>query len=111
MSKPDLVPTELRRSFLYALHAYRDKFSPGLDDPEVDYDGRLLSITAVFKAAEKYSDPLPKYILEMLYDPRVTRRNEARASLKADETYRGGARHLLILMIARRNQYQVRRQP
>jgi hypothetical protein len=92
---------ELRIAFHNAVSRFQD-WTANVAEPKVKLRGRFCLISEVCEKVANLSNPLPEFILSILY--KETKADDDVLALKLDETYRGAGRHLLRLIERRKNE-------
>jgi hypothetical protein len=102
MAEPsDSNSLELRIAFHNAVSRFQD-WAADVAEPKVKLCGKFCPISEVCQEVATVPAPLPEAILSILY--KETRSGDDMLTLKMDETYRGGARHLRRLIENRKRQ-------
>ena len=96
---------ELRIAFHNAVSRFQD-WTADVAEPKARLCGRFWLISEVCQEITDLSDPLPEFILSILY--KESKADDDVLALKLDETYRGAGRHLLRLIERRKD--EIRRQ-
>ena len=68
--------------------------------------GQHFTIGEMSRLEDKFTDPLPEAVLNMLYRETDDIKGVDVSALRDDQTYRGGGRHLRYLIEARKEAYQ-----
>src|SRR6516225_11787769 len=97
---------ELRMAFHNAVSRFQD-WTANVAEPRVRLRGKFCPISEVCEEVTNLSNPLPKFILSVLY--KETKAGDDVLALKLDETYRGAGRHLLRLIERRKDEIRRRR--
>src|SRR5262249_823899 len=85
---------QLRMAFHNAVSLFQD-LTADVAEPKVKLRGKFCPISEVCEEVANLSNPLPEFILSVLY--KETKADDDVLALKLDETYRGAGRHLLRL--------------
>src|SRR5215472_17493843 len=92
---------ELRIAFHNAVSRFQD-WTADVAEPKARLCGRFWPISEVCQEITDLSDPLPEFILSILY--KESKADDDVLALKLDETYRGAGRHLLRLIERRKDE-------
>jgi hypothetical protein len=97
---------ELRMAFHNAVSRFED-WTANVAEPKVKLQGRFCPISEVCEKVANLPNPLPKFILSVLY--KQTKADDDGLALKLDQTYRGAGRHLLRLIERRKEEIRRRK--
>jgi hypothetical protein len=100
------IPPEIAVAFAWAVEAFSLNWSPALPEPGTLLYGQHFTIGEISRLVDKFTDPLPEAVLNMLYRETDDIKGVDVSALRDDQTYRGAGRHLRYLIEARKETYQ-----
>ena len=101
----DPIPRDLAGAFDNAVGLYENwKWGPGQPELEVFCDAQRFSMSAVCGFVDKFTDPLPGYLVDRLLGYMDLTHDDFRRTLVNDPSYRTGSRCLLQLIERRRQE-------
>ena len=96
----DHISPELAEAFSWAVYHYRHVWTPGTPEITRKLSNGSFTMIGVCDLVDKFTDPLPDGLFDILRSE--THLGTDVSALDADRTYRGGARHLRLLIDAKK---------
>jgi hypothetical protein len=100
------ITPEIAVAFAWAVEAFSLNWSPVLPEPTTLLYGQHFTIGEISRLVDRFTDPLPAVVLNMLYRETDDIKGVDVSALRDDQTYRGGGRHLRHLIEARKEAHQ-----
>ena len=99
------ITPEIAVAFAWAVEAFSLNRCPVLPEPRTLLYGQHFTIGEISRLVDRFTDPLPAVVLNMLYRETDDIKGVDVLALRDDQTYRGG-RHLRHLIEARKEAHQ-----